>query len=72
MEGKLVAEGGRGDLMTVPKGEKVDWVRGVGWMVRVGVGIGVGIAPDFRLNDPRIVLLSHQHPAKYHMTLVGK
>ncbi len=30
--------------MTVPKEEKVDWVRGVGWMVRIGDGGEVGMA----------------------------
>lgn len=35
-EGKLDIDDGRGHSMTLPKGAKVDWVRSVGWMVKVG------------------------------------
>lgn len=37
--GRVVVEGGRGELMMVPKGEKAEEVRGVAWMVMLGEGI---------------------------------
>ena len=46
-EGNVVVVGGRGHSMTVPKGAKVDWERGVVWMVRVGENMEVGMVVEW-------------------------
>lgn len=43
VEGKVDADCESGYSITVPKGEKDDWISGVGWMVREGEGSEVGI-----------------------------
>lgn len=45
-EGKVEREAGNGQDITAPKGEKVDWWRGVGWRVREGVRREGGMLED--------------------------
>ena len=47
VDGRVVVDGGSGDVMMVPKGGNASGVRGVAWMLMLPGGIGGVIVVEF-------------------------